>query len=223
MEYVPGRTLGEVLKQEGRLQPERAAEVVAQVASALSFAHAAGIVHRDVKPANIMLTPQGEVKVMDFGIARAVATDTRSAIYSLGVVLYEALTGQVPFAADSPVAVAYKHVREPPTSPTRITPEIGADLEAVVLKAMAKNPANRYSTAQEMREDLERYLGGRPVLATPVLAPEADEGVTDDEAGVTAAGPGPTEVMADGPDPVRGRRRWIVGVAAGMVLGLAVL
>jgi len=247
MEYVPGRTLGEVLKSEGRLQPERAAEVAAQVASALQFAHAAGIVHRDVKPANIMLTPQGEVKVMDFGIARAVSTETltatatvlgtasylspeqaqgepvdaRSDIYSLGVVLYETLTGQVPFAADSPVAVAYKHVREPPTAPTEIVPDIPADLEAVVLKAMAKNPANRYSSASEMREDLERYLEGRPVLATPVLGPEAEETqlfTPTREGTAILTTPLPPE---EGP---RRRRVWIgvlVGVLIAAVVGLA--
>src|SRR5438093_11744452 len=147
-----------------------------------------------------MLTDQGEVKVMDFGIARAgtsesltaTATvlgtasylspeqaqgepvDHRSDIYSLGVVLYEALTGSPPFQAGSPVAVAYKHVRESPTLPSRVVPEIPSDLEAVVLKAMAKHPANRYASAQEMREDLERFLAGRPVLATPVLEPEEE-------------------------------------------------
>ena len=202
MEYVDGRTLHEVLRSEGRLQPERAAEVLAQVAEALSFAHHAGIVHRDVKPANIMIGRGGEVKVMDFGIARAVAStatltatatvlgtasylspeqaqgeavDHRSDIYSLGVVAYECLVGEPPFVADTPVAVAYKHVREDPVLPTALVPEVGEDLQAVVMKALAKNPANRYATAEEMKEDLERVRRGEPVDATPVLAPEAIE------------------------------------------------
>ncbi len=197
MEYVDGRTLHEVLRSEGRLQPERAAEVLAQVAEALSFAHHAGIVHRDVKPANIMIGRGGEVKVMDFGIARAVAStatltatatvlgtasylspeqaqgeavDHRSDIYSLGVVAYECLVGEPPFVADTPVAVAYKHVREDPVPPSRVVPEIPADLEAVVMKAMAKNPANRYASAAEMKQDLERFVRGEAVTAESVMA-----------------------------------------------------
>jgi serine/threonine-protein kinase len=195
MEYVAGRTLAQVLEQEGRLQPERAAEVARSVAQALSFAHSAGIIHRDVKPANIMLSSHGGVKVMDFGIARALssqtltqtatvlgtasylspeqaqgdAVDARSDIYSLGVVLYEMLTGQPPFSGDTPVAVAYKHVREDPPLPSSLASEVPQELEAIVMKAMAKNPANRYSSAQEMAEDLDRFLRGEPVVATPLL------------------------------------------------------
>src|SRR5438105_5147288 len=196
MEYVAGRTLAQILEQEGRLQPERAAEVARSVAQALSFAHSNGIIHRDVKPANIMLGSQGGVKVMDFGIARALsshtltrtatvlgtasylspdqaqgeAVDASSDIYSLGVVLYEMLTGVPPFSGETPVAVAYKHVREEPPLPSTLVPEVPPDLEAIVRKAMAKNAANRYATAQEMADDLDRFLRSEPVMATPLLS-----------------------------------------------------
>jgi len=197
MEHVPGRTLREVLDQEGRLLPRRALEVVADVCSALQLAHAAGIVHRDVKPGNVMLTPAGEVKVMDFGIARAVAggsqtmtqtaavigtaaylspeqargehVDGRSDVYSAGCLLYELLTGSPPFSGDSPVAVAYQHVREDPAPVSRSDGSLGPDVDAVVLKALAKNPANRYQSAALMGEDLLRAANGQPVEATPVL------------------------------------------------------
>ncbi len=197
MEYVDGRTLRDILTTEGRLLPERALEVTADVCSALDVAHAAGMVHRDIKPANVMLTTRGEVKVMDFGIAQAAAgnsstmtqtasvigtaaylspeqargehVDARSDIYSAGCLLYELVTGAPPFVGDSPVAVAYQHVREDPVPPTEYDPSLSNDVDAVVLKAMAKNPANRYQSAQEMREDLLRAVAGQPVLATPVL------------------------------------------------------
>jgi beta-lactam-binding protein with PASTA domain/tRNA A-37 threonylcarbamoyl transferase component Bud32 len=204
MEYVDGRTLRDILTSEGRLLPERALEVTADICSALDVAHATGMVHRDIKPANVMLTSRGEVKVMDFGIARAAAgsestmtqtaavigtaaylspeqargehVDARSDIYSTGCLLYELVTGVPPFVGDSPVAVAYQHVREDPVPPSEYDAGLPADtaaaLDAVILKAMAKNPANRYQSADEMREDLLRAVAGQPVLATPVLAVE---------------------------------------------------
>jgi serine/threonine-protein kinase len=206
MEYVDGRSLRDILTAEGRLLPERALEVTADVCSALDVAHAAGMVHRDIKPANVMLTSRGEVKVMDFGIAQAAAggdstmtqtaavvgtaaylspeqargehVDARSDIYSTGCLLYELVTGVPPFVGDSPVAVAYQHVRENPVPPSEydsaLPPEMAAALDAVVLKAMAKNPANRYQSADEMREDLLRALAGQAVLATPVLEGEVE-------------------------------------------------
>ncbi|MDQ1688464.1 MAG: eukaryotic-like serine/threonine-protein kinase [Frankiaceae bacterium] len=197
MEYVDGRTLRDVLRSEGRLLPNRAFEITGEVLRALEYSHRAGIVHRDIKPANVMLTKAGDVKVMDFGISRALSdvtttmtqtaavvgtaqylspeqargehVDHRSDIYSAGCLLYELLTGQPPFTGDSPVAVAYQHVREDPVPPSQLVADLPAGADAVVLKAMAKNPANRYQSAVEMREDVERVIAGQPVRATPVL------------------------------------------------------
>jgi eukaryotic-like serine/threonine-protein kinase len=195
MEYVDGRTLKDVIRAEGPLYPERAAEVCADVCSALVAAHARGLIHRDIKPGNVMLTPDGKVKVMDFGIARAATSETitqtaavvgtaqyispeqaqgqavdyRSDIYSTGCCLYEMLTGTVPFTGATPVAIAYRHVREDPTPPRMLNRDVPAPLEAICLKAMAKLPDNRYQTAAELHDDLERFRNGRPVLATPLL------------------------------------------------------
>ncbi len=197
MEYVEGETLRDVIRREGHLPAERAMTLAADVCGALDFSHRNGIVHRDVKPGNVMITPQGTVKVMDFGIARAVSdsaatmtstaavigtaqylspeqargesVDARSDVYSLGCMLYELVTGAPPFTGDSPVAVAYQHVREDPRLPSSINPEIPAELDAIVLKAMSNNPANRYQSAADMRNDLLRALAGQRVEATPVM------------------------------------------------------
>ena len=199
MEFVDGRTLKEVIRTEGPLYPERAAEICADVCSALVAAHARGLIHRDIKPGNVMLTPEGKVKVMDFGIARATTSETitqtaavigtaqyispeqaqgqtvdyRSDLYSLGCCLYEMLTGTVPFTGATPVAIAYRHVREDPTPPRMLNPDVPAPLEAICLKAMAKLPDNRYQTAAEFHDDLERFRNGQPVHATPLLDPAA--------------------------------------------------
>ncbi|MFB4269344.1 Stk1 family PASTA domain-containing Ser/Thr kinase [Nonomuraea sp. GTA35] len=193
MEYVDGRTLRDLLRQDRRLMPERAAELVDGILRALDYSHRGGIVHRDIKPANVMITRAGDVKVMDFGIARAMAdsaatmtqtaqvigtaqylspeqargerVDARSDIYSTGCVLYELLTGQPPFTGDSPVAIAYQHVREDPIPPSQIDPEIPQWADAIVLKAMAKDPAHRYQNAGEMRADIQRAMSGMPVDA----------------------------------------------------------
>jgi serine/threonine-protein kinase len=224
MEYVEGRTLRQVLEAEGHLLPRRALEITAQVCAALDQAHRAGIVHRDVKPGNVMLTPAGEIKVMDFGIARAVTgtastmtqtaavigtahylspeqargehVDARSDVYSTGCLLYELLTGGPPFSGDSAVAVAYQHVREEPVPPSRIEPDVTPPLDAIVLKAMAKNPANRYQTAGEMRADIDRALAGRPVEATPLLATDPAPFI---------APPATTVLMRQPPEARRGR------------------
>jgi serine/threonine-protein kinase len=197
MEYVEGETLRDVLRREGRLDPRRAMQLTADICGALDFSHRNGIVHRDVKPGNVMITPQGAVKVMDFGIARAVsdsaatmtstaavigtaqylspeqargeAVDARSDVYSVGCLLYELVTGAPPFTGDSPVSVAYQHVREDPRLPSSINPEVPPELDAILLKAMSKNPANRYQSAADMRNDLLRAVAGQRVEATPVM------------------------------------------------------
>jgi eukaryotic-like serine/threonine-protein kinase len=194
MELISGRSLQEVLA-DGGVTEERAVEICSETCAALEYAHGRGLVHRDVKPGNILLADDGAVKVTDFGIARAINTDTvtqtaavlgtaaylspeqaqgfpvdnRSDIYSLGIVLYEMLTGEQPFRGDTAVGVAYQHVQENPPPPREWDPGISQALEAIVMKALAKNPANRYPSAQEMREDLLRAQAGRPVTAPAVL------------------------------------------------------
>jgi serine/threonine-protein kinase len=197
MEFVSGRTLKEVLAVEQRLQPRRALEITADICAALEFSHRHGIIHRDIKPGNVMMSQNNQVKVMDFGIARALASgattmtqtsavigtaqylspeqargeavDARSDVYAAGCVLYELLCGQPPFVGDNPVSVAYQHVREDPRPPSDSNRDVSPDVDAIVLKALAKNPVNRYQSAAEMRADLLRAAAGRPVMATPVL------------------------------------------------------
>ncbi|OBI24609.1 MULTISPECIES: Stk1 family PASTA domain-containing Ser/Thr kinase [unclassified Mycobacterium] len=254
MEYVDGVTLRDIVHTDGPLPPRRAIEIIADACQALNFSHQNGIIHRDVKPANIMISNTNAVKVMDFGIARAIAdsgnsvtqtaavigtaqylspeqargdtVDARSDVYSLGCVLYEILTGEPPFTGDSPVAVAYQHVREDPIPPSRRHEGISADLDAVVLKALAKNPDNRYQTAAEMRADLVRVHNGE--------TPEAPKVLTDaDRSSLLAAGgnlPGPrTDPLPRQPlRRIEDRNggsvgRWIVAVAALAVLTIVVV
>jgi len=193
MEYVAGRTLREILREGRRILPERALEIVSGVLSALDYSHRAGIIHRDIKPANVMLTPSGDVKVMDFGIARAIAdtsstmtqtaavvgtaqylspeqargeqVDSRSDVYSTGCLLYELLTGRPPFVGESPVSVAYQHVREQAKPPSEIDPNLSPEIDKIVMKALAKRIEDRYQSAAAMRADIERYLAGKPVTA----------------------------------------------------------
>lgn len=200
MEYVDGQTLRDIVKAEGPLPSRRAMEVMADASAALDFSHRHGIVHRDVKPANVMITESGAVKVMDFGIARAVAdgqaavtqtaavigtaqylspeqargesVDARSDVYASGCVLFELVTGEPPFTGDSPVAVAYQHVREDPRKPSDVNTHVPASLDAVVLKALSKNPANRYQSAAEMRADLVRVLSGQRPKAPMIMSEE---------------------------------------------------
>ncbi|EID54262.1 Stk1 family PASTA domain-containing Ser/Thr kinase [Saccharomonospora xinjiangensis] len=203
MEYVEGRTLRDIVKTEGPMPQKRAMEVMADVCAALDFSHRHGIIHRDVKPANVMITRNGAVKVMDFGIARAVhdgqaamtqtaavigtaqylspeqargeTVDARSDVYSSGCVLYELVTGDPPFTGDSPVAVAYQHVREAPRAPSESNPAVSPELDAVVLKALAKSTSERYQSAAEMRSDLVRTLSGQRPMAPMVGAAPIEE------------------------------------------------
>ncbi|WP_149360272.1 Stk1 family PASTA domain-containing Ser/Thr kinase [Lolliginicoccus suaedae] len=241
MEYVEGETLRDILHNEGPFPAERAMSITADVCTALEFSHASGIIHRDVKPANIMVTGSGAVKVMDFGISRTIAdttnsvtqtatvigtaqylspeqaqghkVDVRSDLYSLGCVFYEILTGQPPFTGDSPVAVAYQQVKEDPIPPSRIEPTVPRVLDSIVLKAMSKNPANRYQTAAEMRDDIVAALGGEKPSAPTIL--------TDDEL-TTIIGTPEQRYHDDEPVARRGRRRplrWIAVLLLLLMLG----
>ncbi|MEV0090367.1 Stk1 family PASTA domain-containing Ser/Thr kinase [Streptomyces sp. NPDC050738] len=227
MEYVDGSTLRELLHSGRKLLPERTLEMTIGVLQALEYSHRNQIVHRDIKPANVMLTRTGQVKVMDFGIARAMGdsgmtmtqtsavigtaqylspeqakgeqVDARSDLYSTGCLLYELLAVRPPFVGDSPVAVAYQHVREEPQPPSNFDSEITPEMDAIVLKALVKDPNYRYQSADEMRADIEACLDGQPVAATAAMGAvgyggyEADQPTT----ALRAAEPGgaPTSML----------------------------
>jgi beta-lactam-binding protein with PASTA domain/predicted Ser/Thr protein kinase len=252
MEYVEGVTLRDIVHTDGPMEPQRAIEVIADACQALNFSHQHGIIHRDVKPANIMISKAGAVKVMDFGIARALAdsgnrltktsavigtaqylspeqasgessVDARSDVYSLGCVLYEMLTGEPPFVGDSPVAVAYQHVRKAPVPPSQRHDGISPELDAVVLKALTKNPENRYQTAADMRTDLIRVHSGE--------APEAPKVFTDAERTSLTSAPAthgrsrPTQQItmpSEGAGRSRSVGRWLMAGALLAVLALVV-
>ncbi len=266
MEYVDGRTVRDLLQDGHRLLPERSLEIIDGVLRALDYSHQAGIVHRDIKPGNVMVTRNGDVKVMDFGIARAMSdaqatmtqtaqvigtaqylspeqargerVDSRSDLYSTGCLLYELLTGRPPFTGDSPVAIAYQHVRENPVPPSRVDPDVPGWADAIVLKAMAKSPADRYQTAADMRADLQRAAAGMPVAA--VAPTRMDMYSVPQPAGTGAtmiAGPtsqippvqgygyGDDEYQRGGRGGGRGYRwlPWVLGLVlvVGVVIGVA--
>jgi serine/threonine protein kinase/beta-lactam-binding protein with PASTA domain len=221
MEYVAGRTLRDILREGRKILPERALEITSGVLSALDYSHRAGIIHRDIKPGNVMLTPSGDVKVMDFGIARAISdaqstmtqtaavvgtaqylspeqargetVDSRSDVYSAGCLLYELLTGRPPFVGDSPVAVAYQHVREQPQPPSDHDTDLPPEVDAIVMKSLAKRVEDRYQSAAAMRSDIERYLDGRPISVVTSTTPGGPPTSTVVAAPVPSAGPDPAE------------------------------
>ena len=245
MEHVPGETLRDVLRREDRIPPGRAAGIAASVGDALAVAHAARIAHRDVKPGNVMLTSEGRLKLMDLGIARGLdgeditrtssilgtagyvspeqargePVDHRSDIYSLGCVLYEMLTGRQPFEADNPVAVAYRHVHDAPTPPSALEPSVPPALEAVVLRAMEKDPAARYQSVVEMTAALEeRAAASPPADATaplPVAVPGTPPAPEDIPAGRTETLPR----RADRPPPRRPLVPLLIAAVALALLG----
>jgi eukaryotic-like serine/threonine-protein kinase len=258
MEYVDGQTLREIVKTTGPMTQQKVIEVMADVCAALDFSHRHSIIHRDVKPANIMINRAGAVKVMDFGIARALgegqnvtqtaavigtaqylspeqargeAVDARSDVYAVGCVLFELLTGEPPFTGDSPVAVAYQHVREDPRAPSERNPEISPALDAVVLKALSKNPLNRYQSAAEMRADLVRVRSGQSPMApvvmsqderTAMLTPAPPTGPTRRLNGGRHSPPPPVHYYDDDDEPRRSTGK-IVGITLAVLVALGLI
>lgn len=252
MEYVRGNDLKSIIQQKGSLASAKVADIGAQICSALTVAHGYDIIHRDIKPHNIMVQPDGSVKVMDFGIARATNTTmtqtgsvlgtahyvspeqaqgkelhATSDLYSLGIVLYESSTGHVPFDADTPVAVALKQVNEQPKPPRAVNPNVSPELEAVIVKAMQKNPAHRYASAEEMRRDLLAVAqGGQPAGAAATAIP-APAGVPAAQTAVmpAVAGSGqPSPQMRRQGTPARKKSiwPWLLLIAALIATGIGV-
>jgi eukaryotic-like serine/threonine-protein kinase len=251
MEFVAGRTLRDILREGRKILPERALEITSGVLSALDYSHRAGIIHRDIKPGNVMLTPSGDVKVMDFGIARAMSdasntmtqtaavvgtaqylspeqargepVDSRSDVYSAGCLLYELLTGRPPFLGDSPVAVAYQHVREPAAPPSDHDDELSPEVDAIVMKALAKPVEERYQSAAAMRNDIERYLAGHPVRVLPPPPTVESPMTTTTRTAVVPPVPVPLPVEPDDADDRGSRPGLLIFLALLLllVLGLA--
>ena len=278
MEFVDGRTVRDLLIEGHRLLPERTLEIVSGVLRALEYSHQAGIVHRDIKPGNVMVTRNGDIKVMDFGIARAMSdaqatmtqtaqvigtaqylspeqargerVDARSDLYSTGCLMYELLTGRPPFTGDSPVAIAYQHVRENPIPPSRLDPSLPPWADSIVLKAMAKSPNDRYQSAAEMQADIQRAASGMQVAAAVPPPTRADyydyQQRTAQMGPQTMMGVAPTTVSpyqqtgyqtgyqqpygygggydGGGPEQQRGgARRWLPWLISGLVVLAAII
>jgi serine/threonine-protein kinase len=273
MEFVDGRTVRDLLIEGHRLLPERTLEITSGVLRALEYSHQAGIVHRDIKPGNVMVTRNGDIKVMDFGIARAMSdnqatmtqtaqvigtaqylspeqargerVDARSDLYSTGCLMYELLTGRPPFTGDSPVAIAYQHVRENPIPPSRLDPSLPPWADSIVLKAMAKSPNDRYQSAAEMQADIQRAASGMQVAAAmqpPTRIDYYEQQRTQQMGQQTMMGVAPTTVSpyqqtgyqqpygygsggydGGGQEQRRGGRRWIPWVISGLVVLAAII
>jgi serine/threonine-protein kinase len=239
MEYVEGQTLRELIHVDGTVAPAQVADIGAEIAAALSFAHKAGVVHRDVKPGNVLITRSGQVQVTDFGIARAngasdgltrtgavmgtatyfspeqaqgLPVDGRSDVYSLGIVLYEMTTGSAPFTGDNPVSVAYKHVREPIPRPSERVAGVPPDLERIILTCLAKDPADRYQSADDLRADLLRFRRGQAIQGGPVTARVA---ALDATSTVTA-----TPLPMGAPTAPPRDRKWTVALVVALIVVL---
>ena len=257
MEYVEGQTLREIMSDDRKILPERALSITADVLSALDYSHRSGIVHRDIKPANVMLTPSGQVKVMDFGIARAIAdssarmtqtaavigtaqylspeaargetVDARSDIYSTGCLLYELLTGRPPFIGESPVSVAYQHVREEARPPSQLNPDVSSTVDNIVARALAKRTDDRYQSAADMQKDIERAIAGQQVdapAATQLSGTAVGMGALAGLGGAAAATQvGGTRVADDAqdydeepPEEEDDKRKWWLYAILGVIL-----
>src|SRR5436305_1717854 len=250
MEYLDGRTLKELVVGRGPAPVTVAVEYARQILSALRFAHRHGIVHRDIKPHNVLVDREGRVKVTDFGIARAgtsqmteagsivgtaqylsheqargTEVDQRSDLYSLGIVLYELLTGQTPFDGDTPVEIAMKHLSATPRPPSQLRRDVPRDLDMVVMRALAKDPAARYQSADEMEADLERVLRGAAVAAattdsaTQIMRAPAAAAAVDTAATMIAAPGAAAVVQEEFVEEDRERPPWPWIVAALFVPG----
>jgi serine/threonine-protein kinase len=277
MEYVEGRTLADLIRRHGKIEARNAAGAAMSIAEALAYAHRNNVVHRDIKPANILIGSNGAVKVVDFGIARALdagheegltqdgavmgtatyfspeqakgeGLDLRSDLYSLGIVLYEMLSGEPPFSGDSALATAYKQVNENPRPLAQLVPGLSIELNTIVAKCMTKNANRRYESAEKLRDDLRRYIDGKPTVAgdeyravrnqAPLMAAGEDEATTvmapiglDPNATVAMPPTPQTEVMPATMAPVEtlpeyddeqpSKRGYIIGavVAAAVILG----
>ena len=249
MELVDGRSLRDVIKSEGALLPRRAAEIAAEVAAAVEVAHRSSVIWRDLKPGNILLTANGNVKATDLGIARALddseeltrtgavigtatyfspeqaqgtPADERSDLYSLGVVLYEMLTGVPPFAGESTVAIAYQHVSEYAPAPSSLNPDVPHELDQIVMTAMEKHPEDRYQSAAELRTDLLRYLRGeQPAAGAAAASGTAETRLLDTPPATVPPDETARHVSVHPEEPSSDQTLFVLGVV-GLILALAV-